>query len=142
MRKLRPASYFGGSEILTVDYPQIINNLDMYNASLKNNSLQMSLDNFLHSKLLINGFEKFSKSSLISAADIIIPDIKKISAFFKENIAIYYPNTENDNFWFDLISLDYFYSLGFFKCCVVILPNSFIKKSLLSFDESLTILNS
>lgn len=140
MRKLHTISYFGGSEILKIGYPQVINSLDMYDASLKNNSFQISLEDFVHSELLVDGFIKFSDSPLFSITAITIP-IKKISAFLKENIAIYFPNTENDNFWFDLLSLDYLYSLGFLKCCVILLPNTFIENLPIRFDKFLTIVN-
>jgi hypothetical protein len=142
MSSLITKSFFGGSEIIQINNPTLfleINSLDFINSHTKlKTSIENIIDNHFTNKKFINFIEKDSFSHLV----LPHPNMKFISAFLADNIALYYPKTEKDNFWFDLLSLEYFHSIDFFKTCITFITNKYSQLIHLNLEQLSSLLKS
>lgn len=117
MENLLIKSYFGGSEYIRVNYPDVFSII----ISHQKNHI-FNIESFFN-QILENNPEMVDIGTLFESPDslfqsLTFPDIKNVAVYLLNSLAFYFPK-ENQNFWFDILSLDYLFSKGIFNACVL-----------------------
>jgi len=142
MANLKTNSFFGGSEILQINNPNLfreINSLDFLNSPQKSKT---SIENLVELHFSNKKFVDFIDKDSSSFHNLLHPKMKFISAFRAVNIALYYPETKKDKFGFDLVSLEFFYSIDFFKACIIFISNEYSQLIHLNLEQLTSLLKS
>ena len=141
MKNLKIVSHLGGSEIIQVHYPELYLNAASLQEEYKKQISHTSLSNFTHSLIQKGDFKKISELKAPVNGNLIYPEILNSPIFVSENLAIYYPENENDNFWFDLVSLKFFNSTAIFNTCIFVLTSTYKKLSSVNYSQFIALLN-
>lgn len=140
MRKIFHTSKFGGKEIIQVRYPAIANQLINYKESTempKSTSVSTTVSEEIkqsHNFKKLNSISEFKNT-------IIVSQMKSIPAFFNDSVIIYSPDNVRKEFWLDMLTLNYFYSLKEFDVCLLFLTGDFLSSNRIQYQEFLDLLD-
>jgi hypothetical protein len=139
MKNLSVTSFFGGSEVIRVNYPTVYSTIMSLQEKQKEDveSLFYQIKQDYPEMMDIGSFSDIPDSL---TQPLPFPNMKNIEVYLNNSLAIYFPN-ENQDFWFDILSLDYLFSIDLFNACILCLSKRFLLDRNIEIDYFFTLLN-
>ena len=125
MKNLSITSFFGGSEVIQVNYPTVHSTIISLQES-QNGNVES-----LFNQIKQDYPEMVDISTLFDIPDSFIQplpylNMKNIKIYLNNSLAVYFPKG-NQDFWFDILSIDYLYAKEFFTVCILCLSDRFLQ---------------
>lgn len=124
MKNLSITSFFGGSEVIRVNYPTVYSTILSIQKKQKEdveslfNQIKQDYSEMIDIGIHIDIQDPFTQP-------LPYPNMKFIEVYLLDTLAIYFPKDSHD-FWFDILSLDYLFSTDLFNAGFFCLSKKFL----------------